>query len=105
MTKCAICGNQISNDPADPHCNSVEHIFPNAIGGRKTVSGFICRKCNSETGEKWDAALAKTMQPLALMFGVQRDRGEMPPLRTSTDRGRTRNAASRRRYGPHKPGV
>lgn len=87
MTKCAICGNQISNDPTDPHCDSAEHIFPNAVGGQKTVSGFICRKCNSETGERWDAALAKTMQPLGLLFGVQRDRGKMPSLRTVTTTG------------------
>ncbi|RNJ49557.1 HNH endonuclease [Methylocystis hirsuta] len=87
MTKCALCGNQISNDPADSHCDSAEHIFPNSVGGQKTVSGFICRKCNSETGETWDAALAMTMQPLGLMFGVQRDRGKMPPLRTVTTEG------------------
>ncbi|WP_166145956.1 HNH endonuclease [Methylosinus sp. RM1] len=87
MTKCAICGNQISNDPADPHCDSAEHIFPNAVGGQKSISGFICRKCNSETGDTWDAALATSMQSLGLMFGVQRDRGEMPPLKTVTTEG------------------
>ncbi len=34
-----------------------EHIIPESMGGRKTVRGFICRDCNSETGHDWDAAL------------------------------------------------
>lgn len=87
MTKCVICCETLSTDPAEPRYDSAEHIFPNAVGGQKTVSGFICRKCNSETGETWDAALAKTMLPLSLMFGVKRDRGKLPSLRTITTEG------------------
>lgn len=87
MTKCFLCDSQMSNIPADPHCDSAEHIFPNAIGGQKVVSGFICRKCNSTTGETWDAALAEQMQPLGLILGVSRDRGVTPPLKITTTKG------------------
>ena len=34
-----------------------EHIIPESMGGRKTVRGFICRDCNSETGHDWDVAV------------------------------------------------
>ena len=84
MAQCAICEEELSADTADQHCDSEEHIFPNSVGGHRTVSGFLCRKCNSGTGETWDAALAKQMQPLCLMLGVARDRGATPPLKTTT---------------------
>ena len=29
------------------------------MGGKKTVRGFICRDCNSETGHSWDAAVTE----------------------------------------------
>ena len=38
-----------------------EHIFPQSIGGRKTVRWFICEKCNNETGTQWDAYLINSI--------------------------------------------
>ena len=67
---------------------SNEHIIPNAIGGRKTVRGFICRKCNSESGEKWDSELAKQLQPFCAMFDVSRKRGKNQPIPVETVSGR-----------------
>lgn len=87
MIRCVICSNTITNGVSDLHRDSAEHVFPNAIGGRKTISGFICNKCNSETGETWDAALAKSMQPFGILFDIERDRGEVPPLRILTTQG------------------
>lgn len=87
MTKCAICENELSKYSSDPHCDSAEHIFPNSVGGQKTVSGFICRECNSKAGETWDATLAEQMQPFCLMFGISRDRGAVAPMRVTTMEG------------------
>ena len=87
MANCVRCNTQISNALNDSHSDSDEHIFPNSVGGRKKVAGFICRKCNSETGDTWDAALAATMLPLGLLFGIQRDRGKLPPLKAITTEG------------------
>ena len=41
-----------------------EHIFPEAVGGRKTVEWFICEKCNNDTGAKWDAYLVNSISIL-----------------------------------------
>jgi len=55
-----------------------EHIIPNAIGGRRKVSGFICDDCNNKSGSNWEAELAKQLNPLSLLFDVQRERGKAP---------------------------
>lgn len=72
-TECALCGKGVTSDN-----NSGEHILPNAIGGRKMVVGFICRTCNSESGSKWDAELARQLNPLSLLLGIARQSGDVP---------------------------
>ena len=72
---CALqCGNHVAGDNS-----SEEHVIPNAIGGRKKVGGFICKSCNSETGQTWDAELATQLNPLSLLLGISRKRGSAPP--------------------------
>lgn len=67
---------------------SNEHIIPNAIGGRKTVRDFICKQCNSETGETWDGKLAKQLQPFCAMLDISRKRGKNRPIPVETVSGR-----------------
>ena len=81
-TKCFLqCGKSLTKDNS-----TKEHIIINAIGGRKTVLGFICKDCNSKTGEQWDSELAKQLNPLSLLVGITRQRGEVPSqvFRTSS---------------------
>ena len=58
--------------------DSKEHIIPKAIGGRKTVTGFICRPCNNKYGADWDAELSKRLSPLSLYLGISRQDGDVP---------------------------
>lgn len=67
---CALCDTPISSSN-----DSKEHIIPNAIGGRRKVSGFICRSCNSRTGDTWDKELAEQLNPLGLLLRITRERG------------------------------
>ena len=76
---CALCG-----DPFAVRGDSNEHIIPNSIGGRRKISGFICRDCNSATGESWDAEIWKQFSHVAMMHGVERDRGEPPSIKIQT---------------------
>ena len=55
-----------------------EHIIPNAIGGRKKTTGFICEVCNNTFGETWDAELVKQLNWFSLALGISRERGEAP---------------------------
>ena len=71
--QCFLCGKHLAS--AD---KTEEHIVLNAIGGRKKVVGFLCRLCNSETGSKWDADLARQLEPFSLMLGIKRQRGDVP---------------------------
>lgn len=74
MSKCLFCSTEITiaND-------SDEHIIPNSIGGKVVIRGFLCRKCNSETGDRWDVELSKQLNLFCLLLGgVKRDRGVTP---------------------------
>ena len=84
MTKlCALC-----QTPLMKANRTKEHIIPNAIGGRKKVRDFICKRCNDETGEKWDSALTKQLQPFCTMLNIRRERGKNRPLPVETVSGR-----------------
>jgi hypothetical protein len=71
--KCILCPVAITSEN-----DSGEHLIPNAIGGRRKIPGFICRGCNSKSGEVWDAALAAQLNPLSLHFGITRQRKVVP---------------------------
>src|SRR5579871_1372315 len=79
---CALC-----EAPITAETDSEEHLVPNALGGRRKVSGFLCRGCNSETGDSWDAKLAEQLLPLCLLLDVSRERGQPPGLRVVTTAG------------------
>ena len=73
-TKCVLrCGNFIAVNNSNK-----EHIIPNAIGGRRVVSGFICDHCNHRTGATWDSELARQLNPISLLLGIRRTRGNVP---------------------------
>lgn len=73
-TLCALCDSAITaqND-------SREHIIPNAIGGRKKIRRFICKRCNNESGRKWDDELTRQLSPLCLLLSIRRDSGKIRP--------------------------
>lgn len=80
--RCVVC-----DEPIGAHNDSREHVMTEAVGGHLTVKGFICRRCNSGAGHTWDATLASQLQPLSLLFGVQRQRGSTPGLAITTTAG------------------
>ena len=67
---CGLCGTALTRDNS-----SREHVIPNAIGGRRRVSNFLCVACNSTTGAEWDDELARQLRPLCTMLNVKRARG------------------------------
>ena len=67
---------------------SDEHVILNAFGGRLKAKSFICDSCNNNAGAKWDSELAKQLNPLALFFGIKRERGSSPSEIFSTTDGR-----------------
>ena len=76
---CALCQTSLTKSNS-----TKEHVIPNAIGGRKTVRNFICRSCNSETGEKWDSELARQLQPFCTMLDIRRQEGRNQPVEVET---------------------
>ncbi|WP_051390881.1 HNH endonuclease [Paraburkholderia mimosarum] len=71
--KCALCPENLAGKN-----KTKEHIIPNAIGGRKKTTGFICNDCNNKLGEGWDAELARQLNWFSLAVGISRERGEPP---------------------------
>lgn len=80
--RCAICSSLLTEDN-----KTAEHIIPNSIGGKRTVTYFICDKCNNEKGETWDFALSESYKDLALFLRIKRDRGTVPSRIVSTTAG------------------
>ena len=80
---CALCQTLLTGDN-----NTREHVIPNALGGRKKVRNFICKRCNDKTGEKWDSEIAAQLQPLCTMLNIVRQRGDNRSLSVETVSGR-----------------
>ncbi|QKJ36721.1 HNH endonuclease [Pseudomonas sp. MPDS] len=81
---CALCEKriEIAND-------SREHIIPQSIGGRRKIRSFICIDCNSRSGDSWDAEIWQQFSHLAMMHGVDRERGTPPNIKIQTIDGET----------------
>ena len=73
LSYCALCEQHLT-----PETDSREHVIPKAIGGRKAVTGFICRSCNNNHGADWDAELTNQLNPLSLFLGISRQGGNVP---------------------------
>lgn len=58
MEVCWFCETQLTKDN-----RSSEHIIHKRLGGRRTVNNFLCRRCNNQTGAKWDAPLIESLKP------------------------------------------
>jgi len=65
--KCICCKVIIT-----PENDSKEHIFPRAIGGRRTVKSFLCKPCNGKFGETIDAEFARQFSELCLWSRISR---------------------------------
>jgi len=72
---CYVCDIEITDEN-----ETDEHIIINAIGGRLKSKKLICKKCNSDFGEKIDSLLAKQLNNLSNMLMVKRHRGEAQPI-------------------------
>lgn len=95
--QCALCG-----EPFDGRDDSREHIIPNAIGGRKKITGFLCRDCNSRTGQEWDSELGRQLNPVSNMLGIKRERGSPPSMVVNTLDGRQLRHESDGRMRRHR---
>lgn len=79
---CALCDCTL-----DDTTDSEEHVIPNALGGRLKLRGVICSTCNSTAGATWDSDLVRQLNPLSLVFGIRRQRGNVPSQVFSTASG------------------
>lgn len=97
-SNCALCDDMITQDN-----DTKEHIIPNAIGGRKKVTGFICNTCNNKSGDTWENELAKQLNPLSLFFRISRERGNAPRQKFSMTDGNEIFLEHDGRMTPPKP--
>lgn len=96
-THCALCPVTLSEENW-----TKEHIIPNSIGGMVKLVGFICEHCNNSKGETWDAVLAGQFHWVALMLGIVRDRGKVPPAVVETVSGKKFNLLNNGSMEPAK---
>jgi len=65
---------------------SLEHIIPNALGGRLKSNHLINGEWNDKFGRTIDAVLVKQI-PLPTLLNVKRDRGVNPKIKAETEEG------------------
>ena len=82
IKQCWLCECDITKEN-----DSKEHVVPGAIGGRKIVTGFICRACNSKTGAAWDAVLSERLHGIGLLFDISRQTGSVQPMKFTSAAG------------------
>ena len=76
---CGLCGTALTGENS-----SREHVFPIAIGGRKSVCNFLCRACNNRAGTEWDYELVRQLRPLCTMLNIRRTRRRNLPFVVET---------------------
>ncbi len=73
--KCYCCGEVIK-----PSRAAVEHIIPNALGGKLKDRTILCSDCNGELGRAVDAPFCKQMEFVVNRLGIKRERGDPPSI-------------------------
>ena len=71
QNSCYICKTILLEDNI-----SVEHILPNALGGRLKSKNLLCKECNSKTGQLFDYTLAEIAVPFIHKFNIKKERGD-----------------------------
>lgn len=70
MSMCIYCNEEI-----DETNRSLEHLFPNGIGGTLKSKDLACTRCNCTFGSEIDNELVNQLNHVANMLNVKRDRG------------------------------
>ena len=65
---CPLCGSLFPPEALDRDALSVEHVPPQALGGRPLV--LLCRQCNNRTGARIDAHAVEQAQLLDFAQGI-----------------------------------
>lgn len=78
-TRCLSCEGMLNG--------SLEHVFPQALGGTKTSRNLYCSVCNLRLGTDVDAPFAKDFEFATTVLNVKRDRGQPPTLKVTTADG------------------
>jgi HNH endonuclease len=74
--KCYYCGEVIT-----AASTAVEHIIPNALGGKLKSRTILCSLCNSKLGNEVDAPFCQQMGFVVNRLGIKREKGDPPAIK------------------------
>ncbi len=101
MMNCYYCKEVLTTEN-----ESVEHIIPNAIGGRLKSKELLCKKCNSLLGEQVDSKFCNSLSPLSGFLDIQRERGTNPDIKNiKSNDGKLYNLVNGRYPVPVSPEI
>lgn len=69
----------VSKQPLTQENKSLEHVIPNALGGKLKSYWLLNNEWNSKFGETIDKALIEQI-PLSTLISIKRDRGQNPKI-------------------------
>lgn len=67
--------------------SSIEHVIPNAIGGKLKSNKLLCAVCNNTLGHEIDVKLAKQLNFFMNFFMIERENGKFQPISGKTKNG------------------
>ena len=105
MSTCYLTGNTIleKNAPNHDDHKSVEHIIPNALGGKLTSSYVLTSKSNLRLNEEIDKDFNKIFASFATKLDIQKDRKTSPSFNAFNMKYETDVFFKDGRYFPRKP--
>ena len=79
MSKCYLCGEKLTDNN-----KSLEHIIPNALGGKLKAKEILCRACNNAMADI-DSNLVKFFDFANVMVNPKRDRNNTRQFQAKID--------------------
>lgn len=76
LHKCYCCGEVITVKNT-----AVEHIIPNALGGKLKSRTILCSDCNGKLGKEVDAPFCQQMGFVVNRLGIKREKGDPPAIK------------------------
>ncbi len=98
MAECYNCSVPLTDGN-----RSIEHIIPNAMGGRLKSSDLLCRPCNTKLADLVDGPLIEQFSGITALLDTQRERGSAPEVEGTLPDGTALLIAPGGKPGPKHP--
>ncbi|WP_175898732.1 hypothetical protein [Burkholderia vietnamiensis] len=106
MKICYLTGKELKtkgDGASEDDSESLEHVIPNALGGKLKSRDILSHKANQELNNLIDKEFVKIFESFSLRLGLDKDRPTTPSMRSFHDDYEVDVVFKNDRYFPRKP--